>query len=723
MTKTLTGIAASSVMMALLPQYAAAQDGLALEEVVVTARKVEENIQRTPVAVTALTSSTIENLALTSLDQIDHLAPNLQVSPGYSGSGSGANFYIRGIGQTDFIATSDPGVSLYLDGVYLGRTIGAAIDTADIARIEVLKGPQGTLFGKNTIGGAINVISQRPDPSGGSYVEATLGNFNRTDARFSTNLALSDTLTAKVSGAFRKNDGFAKRELDGARLGDAEDVSGRVQVLWRAGDSAEVLFSADGSRRRAHIAAHGATHVAASAGGDYFEQLTGLNVLDFPPSADPRRDNTTSVRPNDDVDVLGASLEATWNLGGLDLKSITAYRTMDSESASDFDGTLAIYNDQEVSQDQDQVSQEFQLSGATERIKWLLGAYFLQENIDESITNRYYAYYAFLPYGAGATQFNHLETRSYAAFGQASIQLTQRLSATVGARWTQEEKESTLSNLDLDAPFRVTGKERWDDVSPRFGLEFQATDDLMLYASATQGFKSGSFNGRPAAGTQFTAYDPEKVLSYEVGLKSQWLDDRVRVNMAGFLNQYEDIQLLTVGVDSGGNLFFPVDNAGDADITGFELELQARATDRLTLTGSIGNADESWQRIAPVALVTEQTRLPSLSHWNWRLGVQYEQPLGNHGSLLLGGDYSKRSSYYQTTINSPFEKEDGYGLLNAFMRYTSADGRWELNLWGRNLTDETYIAWAQDLIAIGDSHTSVWFGRPREYGATLRFNF
>lgn len=722
MTRAEAGMAAVGVLAA-LPVLAAAQDGYALEEVIVTARKVEEDIQKTPVSVTALTGRTLDQLSVTNLAQIDHLAPNLQVSPGYSGGGTGANFYIRGVGQTDFIATSDPGVSLYLDGVYLGRTIGAALDTADIERVEVLKGPQGTLFGKNTIGGAINVISRRPDAAGGSYVEGTIGNHSRTDGRFAANLPLSGELVARIAAVARTNDGYARRELDGVRVGDDDDIGGRVQLLWTPDDSTDVLLSVDGSRRRAHIAAHGATHVVASGGGDYFTLLTGLDVLDFPPSSDPRTINTTSVRPNDDLDVLGTSIEVNRTFSGALLKSITAYRELDSRSAADFDGTLAIYNDQEVAQDQDQLSQEFQLSGSSERLKWLVGAYFLRENVAETITNRFYAYYAFLPYGEGTTQFNDLETTNYAAFGQFSYRLTDRFSLTAGARGTYEKKESTLSNADLPTPFVVHGEESWDDLSPRLGLEYEATDDVMLYASLTRGFKSGSFNGRPAADTQFTSYEPEEVLAYEVGLKSQWLDDRLRLNAAAFLTEYTDIQLLTVGVDSNGDLFFPVDNAGDADIAGFELELQARPIENLMLHASVGNAEESWQGIAPVAFVTDQTRLPSLSHWNTRVGIRYEQSIGSLGSLTFGGDYTDRSSYYQTTINSPLEREDGYALVNAFVSYASAGGRWELRLWGRNLNDEEYKAWAQDLIAIGDSHTSVWFGRPREYGATLRVNF
>lgn len=715
---------AASTALAVLPSVtmaAVADNMVSLDEVIVTVRKIEENLQKAPVSVTAVTSKMIDNMSINNLSQLDHIAPNLQYSPGFSGSSNGANFYIRGIGQSDFVATADPGVSLYLDGVYIGRTMGASLDAADIERVEVLKGPQGTLFGKNTIGGAINVVTKRPAKEAGGYVEGTIGNYQRMDARFSANAPLSDTLFAKISGVTRNNDGFAKRVLDGVRVGDDNDVGGRIQLLWDPGENVDVLLTVDGTHRRAHIAAHSATHVVASGGGNYFTLLTGLDVLDFPASSDPQKINTTSVRPTDNLDVLGVSAEINWDLGGVRLKSITAYREMDNQSAVDFDGTLAFYNDQEVDQQQNQFTQEIQLSGNSENLKWIVGAYYLKESVDQDIANYYYAYYGApfnLPYGTARTTVLELDTKNIAVFGQATYNVTEQFSLTAGARWTHEKKEAAIV-----APFQIPGDASWNNFSPRFGVEFQATDDVMLYASATRGFKSGSFNGRPDSASQFNAYEPEKVWSFEAGVKSQWLDNRLRLNAAAFLTKYKDIQMLTGAVDDEGNFYFPVNNAGDVDLKGFEIEFQARPADPLTLYGSLGYTDEEWTEIAPIAFVTESTRLPSLSHWNANIGAQYEMALANFGSLILGGDYSYRSSYFQTTINSAFEKEDGYSMVNAYLIIEPESQKWQLKFWGKNLTDSEYIAWAQDLIAIGDSHTTVWFGRPREYGATFRVNF
>ncbi len=710
-------LAAASTALAILPQAAEAQS-IRLEEIVVTARRMEENLQRTPVAVTAVVSEMLDNMSITNISQLDHIAPNLQYSPGYSGSSSAANFFIRGIGQGDFVATADPGVSLYLDGVYISRTVGAALDAADVERVEILKGPQGTLFGKNTIGGAISVVTKRPGKEPGGYVEGTLGNYNRMDGRFAANVPISDTLFGKISGVTRNNDGFARRVLDGVRLGDDNDVGGRVQLLWAPNDAFDILLTADGTRRRAHIAAHSNTTLVPSPTGDYFTLLTGLDVMDFPGSSDPRKINTTSVRPTDRLDVSGFSAEINYDFGWASLKSITAYRKLKNETAADFDGTLALYNDQEVHLKQDQFTQEFQLSGRTDNLKWIIGAYYLKEDVDQIIDNYYFAYYEELPYGTARRTTLALETENVALFGQASYNVTDRLSLTAGLRWTDEKKEASIT-----APFQIPGEASWDNVSPRFGIEFQATDDMLLYASATRGFKSGSFNGRPDTAGQFNAYDPEKVWSYELGLKSQWFDNRLRLNIAGFVTRYTGIQILTGAFDNEGNFYFPVDNAGNAELKGFELEFQARPMEMLRLYGSLGYTDEKWTYISPIAFVTPETRLPSLSHWNANIGAEVDLPLAGFGSLIVGGDYSYRSGYYQTTINSPLEYEDGYSLVNAYVIIEPESQKWQLKFWGKNLTDAEYVAWAQDLVIIGDSHATTWFGRPREYGVTLRVNF
>lgn len=716
----------ATTAVALTPGLGQAADGQGmggLEEITVTARKMAESLQRIPIAVTVITEKVLDDLSITNIKEIDRLTPNLLYSPGFSGSSSGANFFIRGIGQIDFVATADPGVSLYVDGVYYGRTVGAAIDTADIARVEVLKGPQGTLFGKNTIGGAISIVSIRPNNELHGFAEATVGNYGRYDGRFSANVPIADNFFFKLTGVTRNNDGFAKRVKDGVRLGDDRDVAGRISALWKPTEDIEVLLSADATRRRAHIAAHSVLAVAPSFNGEIFKALTGFDVMDFGPSSDPRKINTTSVRPTDNLDVLGTALDVSWDIGLATVRSITSYRRMKNETAADFDGTLLEYNDQELTADQDQFTQELQIaSHADQRLRWVAGAYFLKEN-DFQFTRNIDVQAAFL--GVAPTRTIDLHTRNFALFGQATYNLTQKLSVTAGVRWTYEKKEVSIFNSASgpdNLPFTVASEKSWNNVSPRFGLEYQATDALMLYVSATRGFKSGSFNGRPDRANDFIAYKPETVWAYEAGLKSQFLDNRVRLNAAGFYTQYNDIQLITGQFDADNLLFFPVDNAGDVDIKGFELEVQAKPIEPLDLFASVGYATNSWTRIAPIAFVTKDTQLPGLSHWNVAFGGQYAIPLVGFGSLSLGANYSYRSKYFPTVNNSPIDGNKGYSLVDAFIILEPESQRWQVRAWAKNLTDTVYTTAGQDLIQIGDSHAVGWWGRPREYGVTVRIN-
>ncbi len=711
---------------------AAETAGFSLEEITVTAQKVEQNLQSTPVSVTAMTAQMMSDMGVNNIREVERFTPNLLASPGFSGGDSDANFFIRGIGQIDFVVTSDPGVGLYIDGVFIGRTVGGALDTADVERVEVLRGPQGTLFGKNTIGGAVNVITKMPSDEPGGYVEATVGNFGRTDGQFSANMPITDTFFARVSGSMRHNDGFAKRVIDGEDVGNSNDVSGRLALRWLASETVDVLLSADVTKRRANIAAHSNIITRASGAGNTFLADTGLNVLDFGPSADPRKINTTSVRPNDDLNVFGTSGTIKWDLGDAELKSITAYRKMDQVSAADFDGTVLVFNDQEIYIDQKQFSQEIQINGVSfdDQLQWIAGVYYMNEKSYQQTINYGQSGIAagFLPDGRRETSIN-LTTNNFAAYGQATFHVTDQLGLTGGIRWTHEKKKASVFNErsfigGVQQPATFVGEETWNNLSPRLAVEYQATDDLLAYASVTRGFKSGSFNGRPDRAAGFIPYDPEKVTAFEAGFKSEMLDRRVRLNASAFLTKYKAIQLLTGTIDDIGTLFFPVANAGDLEIRGFEAELQARPVEDLSIFASIGYADEKWTDIydGPFPVVTEDTRLPSMSHWNLVVGGQYNVMLGDFGSLLLGGDWSYRSSYYHTTTNSDNIKEDGYGLLGAHAVIEPANANWSLTFWGKNLTDAEYYGWGQDLIPIGNSHGTVWFGRPREYGATFRIN-
>lgn len=724
---TLTATAAAALMVA--EPVMAAEGTYSLEEIVVTARKIEESLQTTPISVTVVSNKMISDLSMNNIGEIEAITPNLQFNNGFSGSSAGANFFIRGIGQLDFLSTTDPGVATFVDGVYMARTVGSALDTADIERIEVLRGPQGTLFGKNTIGGAINITTAKPNDELKGIVEGTVGNYGRYDGRFMANVPINDKFFVKMTGVTRNNDGFQKRIVDGVKLGDDKTVAGSIQARWVPSEDLEIILAADATRRRAHIAAHTATAVEPGVLTGLWEMLTGVDPLSFQPASDPQKISATGIRPTDDLDVLGVSLTVNYSFGDIDFKSITAYREMQADTGTDFDGTPIEWNDQLVNQDQKQYSQEFQLSQQTEEFKWVFGGYYLREDIKEQIQNNFILFYITPPFadiGAGPLSSTDLKSDNFALFGQGTYNLTDQLSVTAGVRWTYEKKDvAVVSPFGLATggdPLNVSNQESWDNLAPRLGIEYQASDDLLLYAHVTRGFKSGSFNGRPDRNNDFNPYDPEKVWAYAAGFKSEFADNRVRLNGEAFWTQYSGIQLVSALIDSFNNPYFPVANAGDVDIKGFELEMQARPTEELSIFGSIGVTDENWTEILPIALVTEDSRLPMMSHFTGVFGADYTAPVSNFGSVSFGGHYSYRSSFFVDTGNSDRVKQDGYGTLDARIILEPESGNWQLKFWGKNLTDKEYFVWAQDLIPLGLTHTTTFFGRPREYGMTFRVN-
>lgn len=700
----------------------------ALEEITVTAQKVKEDLQRTPVSDTVVSEAAIARNHLTDITEVAGLAPNVFSNNGFSGSSAGANFFIRGIGQEDFISTSDPGVGLFVDGVYMARTVGAALDTSDISQVDVLKGPQGTLFGKNTIGGAIVVTTRKPEDKLEGSVEGTVGNLGRIDGRFTANVPLSDTVYVRLSGVTRNRDGFQTRQTDGVALGDQHEVGGSIQLRWLPSQDLDVLLSADMTKARQHIAAQGATAVVPSGGSALFQSLTGVDIVAEKPVANPWEVSTTGVRPTDNYNIYGASLSISRRFGFAELKSITAARQMSEATAADFDGVTAAYDDQLVHESQHQFSQEFTLSHESDDLTWVLGAYYLNERNREAIQNNFYVFWLVLPYGNGPIENTNLVTNNFALYGQGTYHLTRKLSVTAGVRGTYEKKDiDIVDSLGLGTlqPFNNSGSHHWENASPHIGIQYQATAEALLYAGYTGGFKSGSYNGRADRqfGT-FEPYGPERVNAWEAGLKSQWFDNRLRANAAAFFTHYKGIQLVSGAFDQYGALYFPTINAGDVNIKGFELEAQARPVEALSFYANVGHAVEDWTDIypSPFPVINDQSRLPGLSHWTVVAGGDYSVPIASFGSATVGANYSYRSAYFPDTGNSPRVVQGAFGLLGAHCVIEPRSGNWQIQFWGKNLTNKHYYTWGQDLIAIGDTPAMVFWGQPREYGVTYKLN-
>jgi iron complex outermembrane receptor protein len=718
----------------------AAADRTSLEEVVVTARKRAESLQDTPISVTALTGADLESRGFVKLDDLNGAAPNVGWQSSPAGGTSTANFFIRGVGQSDFISTSDQSVGLYLDGVYLPRSIGAALDVVDVERIEILRGPQGTLFGRNTIGGAVQVITRPPGDTLEGSVAATFGSRDRIDLRVHLNLPLGEKAAARLSAASLNQDGYGTRLLTGEDTGDVNNDAVHGQFRWLPADDWEVLISADASRRR------GRSSPETLKSNDDANPFVGLyNSLYLAPQGfpeisaahfvtdDPRK--SWAGTPNrDDYDTRGASTTLRWEASDtLELKSITAWRSLESVSAFDFDGTPYPFLDQTVAVDQRQLSQELQLSGKAngDRLNWLLGAYYFRENVTENqlalllapVTRTGSGLYDFERSGLGLGYTTHLAqlTNSYALYGQGTYQLTDRLSFTAGLRYTFEEKELESANTGGIVRGPVTVDDDWDALTPKVGVEFKLDPNQLLYVSASKGFRSGGFNGREATTAVPDSYDPEYITAYEVGMKSDLLARTLRLNFGGYYYDYQDKQ----GTALKPNATVTVGNIGKVEMYGLEFEATAIPTRGLQFSLGVGYGQHDIKEVDAAGSLTlrPDTQLENAPDWTGNAAVTYTVDLAAAGALTFYVDTRYKSAHEFLVPNYPGERQGAYAISNARIGFASASGAWELQAFVQNLTDESYAVFTESTIGFGFPSVMSTYGRPREWGLTAKYNF
>lgn len=762
-----------------------------IEEIIVTAQKREQRLQDTPVSVTAFTAEAIEARSMLNLQDINAFTPNMEINAGRpDGGASSASIYIRGAGQSDFLFPNDPGVGLYVDGVYMGRTIGGLMGLSDLERVEVLRGPQGTLWGRNTIGGAVNLVTRKPGDEVEFDADITIGSFDRVDGRVSVNLPASEQFAVRASYAALNADGYGEQLLTGRDTGDENKDIVRVQALWEPDESVEVLSAFDYTRvdennwagtllARKCVPGVGTLVFASFATCQgLMEGLYNSAVIPFPPGVipgyqgknaelglapDSRYDSRwVTDSPYDsngtdpvfvDNEIWGASLTATWEVNSaLTLKSITAYRETDAAMARDGDHTpyrIVWTND---TLQQDQVSEELTLSGLSfgERLRWVAGVFYFTEDGQED--NLVFIAdgtcdFADAAFGPGACAalgldinfdiHNEIDVDAWAGFGQGTWEFNDQWSLTVGLRYSWENKEYFQDHLLQDV-FDTAGnqvnyvgprtlEEDWDAFTPKFGLDWRVTEDALVYFSAARGFKSGGWSPRPTSGNEGrNPFDPEFMWSYELGAKTGWLDNRLTLNVAGFYNDYSDIQVTTIAsradpVTGAPTLVLNVENVGDAEVYGFELEAFALPTERLQLQLGVGYMHNEYTSINTGVTIPKDSKLVETPPWTLNLGVQYTFPLGSLGQLILRGDGAYRDKTYKDPYNLPELTQGDYWLLNARATWISPDEHWQLAVFGRNITDEEYLTNGlhEDIVGALEGY----FGRPAEWGMTLSYRY
>jgi iron complex outermembrane receptor protein len=761
--------------------------GLTLEEITVTARRREENLQATPVAVTALTGEALETRAAATVDAVSQFVPNVQFdgAAALSGGAYNATVFIRGIGQNDFAIFSDPGAAMYLDGVYLGRSIGGIMDAVDLERVEVLRGPQGTLFGRNTIGGAVNLVSRQPGDEFEGEVSLTGGSFNRLDGKAVVNIPFSDTFSTRFTVASINRDGYQERLTDGKDPGDRDATIGRVQALWNASESINIGLSLDATRVRQNSAP--LTLVDVAPVGVPFQNL--YNGLVAPGLGIPAPNGVSTVNASwrtsdidqtwaggpsvNDLDTRGAALTVDWDLGKAAIKSITAYRELEALFARDGDNTPFTFRETINDDDQDQFSQELHLTGTSfgDRLTWLLGAYYFDESAQEdgkaNLAIGTFAALEALTLPAGTTWcglpgpnpraiaacppplrfggagnpnnvgvdvgvdlFTRVANESVALFGQGTFDITDMLSVTAGLRWTQDDKEVQLVHFREASGRYVVGapgtqdtfKEQWSEVTPKLGLELQVTDDALLYASYAKGYKSGGFNARPLSGIAEVQTPYDPEIVDSYEVGAKTRWWDRRVT-ANLAVFFNDYTDMQLTINATPQNF--VRNAGEAEIKGAELEIVARLAQGFDVNMAAGYLDAKYTELDPqLATLNPPLTVDKelVKAPEWTLSAGMQYRFDlGAGEIVLRGDWAYKSKVFHDVFNDARLAQDAFDLFNAYAAFITSNRQWEIAVFGTNLSDERYRVSGNSSAGFGLAEST--FSAPREWGATLRYRF
>lgn len=754
-----------------------------IQEVTVTAQFREQNVQDTPLAITAVSAELLEARNQTNITEITNQAPNVTLKPQGPTFGPSIVASIRGIGQLDFNPALEPGVGLYVDDVYYATLTGSMLDLLDLERVEILRGPQGTLAGRNSIGGAVKLYSQKPRGDGSGYLLATYGSRDRVDLRGSADFALREKLFARVSGVSKRQRGYIERRdygcdhpesgvprLLSSTRGCIVDYDSNVDLSavrgalrWLASDNLELNLSADFTTDDRNptgtVMVAGTTSVRPNVQPVQGPNGTALSLADFavpygsyynyasyysPPAVFNGGSlvdypmTESRAEPNQFFEGWGVALSADWSISDtLSLVSISAYREYDSGFSNDNDlsplanslgfGTLPFHS----------VSQELRLNGTfAERFDYTLGAFYMDQQ------SRYESYQDLRYTGANPLQFQQndvVNADTQAVFAHLSHRTTDQLTLTAGLRYTEEHKDYTFVRLTRDGavhPFLgslngVKSNYNGNNVDYRLAAQYEWSDALMTYLQFSTGFKGGGVSPRPFVPEQALPFDPETLDSYELGIKSDFFDRRLRVNAAVFYSEYNDLQLsLQTCPQFGGPGPCGVwANAGDAEIKGVEIESVIRPVDNLLIDASYSYLDFEYTFINPaVGGPTRPTgiqldhRAPYMPTRKWSLGAQYAISLGERGTLTPRVDVSYQGDLYTNGNNLPTNRIDSYTLANARLTWRNPDESWEAALEVTNLTDEYYFLSRTDQFSAA-GQTDGQPGRPREWGITIKRNF
>ena len=712
-----------------------------IDEILVTVMKREATVQTTPAAISAVTGDLMERIGIDDNDDLQYRIPSLTF-----GAFKVANqITIRGIGNENLTIGGDTGVAFHEDGVYISRIGLANGDFFDVERIEVLRGPQGTLYGRNATGGVINVISKKPvlDELEG-WGDVTYGNYNRIRVRGALNVPIIEgKLAARASFSSNSRDGFVENlaaDLTGfpSDIDNDDSTAARLHVLWTPNDDWEVLITGGILRLRGTGRIR---KVLTPLGGDPANKQAG-SFLDtfFNPSPDPVDPRQVFHDMQDVQHINGDSITAniTWDAGPVIVRSITAYQDSRNFQFIDLDNSDVPFFTALRDDYSRQFTQELNVSSNNESaLSWIAGFYYMHERVNNVVPIDFIGLAQFL-FDLGAITenngvfdlvANHV-LDSYAGFLDATYDVTDRLSFTAGIRYTKDEKTITEENF-LPPPFtglpsgivpdprNGTMDFANDAWTPRFVIEY-TTDDYLVYASATRGFKTGGFNS-----SSFNQYGPEKLWAYEVGVKANFMDNRLQLNVAAFYYDYKDLQVF-----SRDGLLFVIENAATSTVKGIEIELNAEPVEGLRINSAVSILDpkfKNFMSIDPVRpglglLDLKGNLLPRAAKFSASIGVEYAIQVGNGGQIIPRADFFYSSKIYFNPFNIEPAVQPSWTKTDLKITYLSPDETWQFDIFIKNVENKDVLANAIATLGVDTTYEG-FYSDPRTYGATIRARF
>ena len=675
----------------------------AFEKIEVTARKRTESLFESPTAITSIGANLIDKANMGNLEDIGKYVPNLNITRYGVGNAAHASVFIRGIGLQDHIITTDPGVGVYLDGVYLGRQMGSNLSLPNVERVEVLRGPQGTLYGRNTLGGAVNVITKQPGDEGILTTTAKVGSRGRVAGDIYFNNALTNDLSMSASASYKQRNGVGTAvnlTNPEKEIGEEQEFSGRIALKYEATSDLAFTFSLDGVDNESGQSPYTIVLTDSLDSNDVFNGDFPLLTEDLIPQNPDDLGTTVAGIESTSYSGWGTSFTADWAINNTyTAKFISSYRTSEYEGGLDDDASPLNLSEFPEVGGADQYSFELQLNATFDKMDFVSGLYFFNEDGFTRSED-----FVFSPFntpdgvlndgvtpsfgGFGFFEINQ-ETNSYAAYINGSYDLTDDLTIGGGLRYSEDKKDANAifptfpERKDISADFNAV---TWD-----VNASYQLSNNMNVYGQVQKGYQTGGFPPRPFGGPdQFVSFDETKAVNYEIGLKGQ-VHENVSMMLAMFVTDYTDLALPFSDPTAGGGFVTIVENAGQSKAQGIELETTIALTDDFTIRTAVGYLDSEITEVAEGVQGIGKGDSPALTpRWTVMVAPSYFVDLSNGGTVALNANYSYRSEMQGQSVFNKSETIDSRELVGFNISYTNPYGDMEVTLYGENVLNEVY---------------------------------